>query len=108
MYVKPIINNNKKKIHVLACWRCHSVDHLMHHNNLDSKYFVTFSYTFLSEYEAQMKHLEESKAKFTEYEKQDVKCREDLKHSKQKAKKLEKQIEQEKKKVKTCSVVIGC
>lgn len=52
-----------------------------------------------SEYEAQMKHLEESKAKFTDYEKQDVKCREDLKHSKQKAKKLEKQIEQEKKKV---------
>jgi hypothetical protein len=52
-----------------------------------------------SEYEAQVKHLEESKEKFTEYEKQDVKCREDLKHNKQKSKKLKKQLEQEKKKV---------
>jgi hypothetical protein len=43
-----------------------------------------------SEYEAQVKHLEESKEKFTEYEKQDVKCREDLKHNKQKSKKKNK------------------
>lgn len=52
-----------------------------------------------SEYEGQVKHLEESKEKFTEYEKQDVKCREDLKHNRQKTKKLDKQLEQEKKKV---------
>ena len=43
--------------------------------------------------------MEESKEKFTEYEKQDVKCREDLKHNRQKTKKLDKQLEQEKKKV---------
>lgn len=58
-----------------------------------------------SEYEAQKQHLEESKEKFTEYEKQDVKCREDLKHNKQKTKKLEKQLEQEKKKAEELKLV---
>ena len=45
------------------------------------------------------KKCEETKAKFAEYEQQDVRCREDLKHAKGKGKKLKKALEQEQKKV---------
>ena len=51
------------------------------------------------EYEALAKQVEETKEKFSELEKQDVKCREDIKHTNAKAKKLEHSLEQEKKKV---------
>ncbi|XP_064614893.1 structural maintenance of chromosomes protein 4-like [Liolophura sinensis] len=51
------------------------------------------------EYEATVKACEERKDEFAEFEKQDVKCREDFKHCKANAKKLEKSLEQEKKKV---------
>lgn len=43
--------------------------------------------------------MEETKEKFADFEKQDVKCREDLKHAKGKTKKLDKTLEQEKKRV---------
>ena len=40
--------------------------------------------------------------KFSEFEQEDVRVREDLKHSKAKAKKLDKTIDAEKKKVSNC------
>lgn len=42
---------------------------------------------------------EAKKAEFTEYEKQDIRCREDLKHAQAKVKKLEKNLKDEAKKV---------
>jgi IS1 family transposase len=42
---------------------------------------------------------DEAKAKFSEIEQQDVKCREDLKHAKAQTKKLERSLDQEKNKV---------
>lgn len=45
------------------------------------------------------KFIEESKEKFTELDLQDVKVRENLKHAKSKAKKLEKQLQKDKEKV---------
>lgn len=48
--------------------------------------------------------MEETKEKFADFEKQDVKCREDLKHAKGKTKKLDKTLEQEKKRVSIISV----
>ncbi|XP_064620536.1 structural maintenance of chromosomes protein 4-like [Lineus longissimus] len=42
---------------------------------------------------------DEAKAKFSEIEQQDVKCREDLKHAKAQAKKLDRSLDQEKKKI---------
>nr|KAG5701435.1 hypothetical protein BaRGS_032767 [Batillaria attramentaria] len=59
------------------------------------------------EYEALSKKCEESKEKFSDLEKQDVKCREDLKHAKAKGKKLEKSLEQEKKKIEELRQVPG-
>lgn len=58
-------------------------------------------FLFCSEYKSLVEKCEETKEKFSEYEKQDVKCREDLKHAKAKSKKLDKSLEQEKKKVGT-------
>lgn len=43
--------------------------------------------------------LEQKKADFKEFEQQDVKCREDLKHTKEKQKKLQKNLQKEKTKV---------
>lgn len=51
------------------------------------------------DYEWLVKQCEESKEKFSELEKQDIKYREDLKHAKARTKKLEKSLEPEKKKV---------
>jgi len=45
------------------------------------------------------KQCEEEKEKFSEFEKSEVKMREDLKHAKNKAKKLDKTVETERKKV---------
>ena len=42
---------------------------------------------------------EEKKEEFSQFEQQDVRCREGLKHAKMRSKKLDKQVEQEKKKV---------
>ena len=50
-------------------------------------------------YDDLTKQCEENKEKFSDFEKADVKMREDLKHAKSKSKKLEKSVEQEKKKV---------
>ena len=50
-------------------------------------------------YDDLTKKCEENKEKFSEFEKQDVKLREDLKHAKAKSKKLDKNVDQEKKKV---------
>ena len=52
------------------------------------------------------KKCEENKEKFSEFEKQDVKLREDLKHGKAKSKKLDKNVEQEKKKVMVFTLVL--
>ncbi|KAJ8309843.1 hypothetical protein KUTeg_011708 [Tegillarca granosa] len=57
------------------------------------------------EYDNLVKLCEENKEKFAEFEKQDVKCREDLKHSRAKSKKLEKGLEQDKKKVEELKLV---
>ena len=54
---------------------------------------------FNRDFEKLTKDVEETKEKFADFEKQDVKCREDLKHAKGKTKKLEKTLEQEKKRV---------
>ena len=54
---------------------------------------------FCRAYDDLTKKCEENKEKFSEYEKQDVKLREDLKHAKAKSKKLDKNVDQEKKKV---------
>ncbi|XP_071085692.1 structural maintenance of chromosomes protein 4-like [Haliotis cracherodii] len=51
------------------------------------------------EYETLVKQCEETKNEFKEFERQDVKCREDLKHSKAKTKKLDKTLDQEKRKI---------
>ncbi|XP_033759958.1 structural maintenance of chromosomes protein 4-like isoform X2 [Pecten maximus] len=53
----------------------------------------------LKQYEQLVVKGDEAKERFSEFEKQDVKCREDMKHTKSKAKKLEKTLEQEKTKV---------
>ncbi|XP_069103456.1 structural maintenance of chromosomes protein 4-like [Argopecten irradians] len=53
----------------------------------------------LKQYEDLVAKGDEAKERFSEFEKQDVKCREDMKHTKSKAKKLEKTLEQEKRKV---------
>lgn len=45
------------------------------------------------------KFIEENKQKFTQLDLQDVKVRENLKHTKSKAKKLEKQLQKDKEKV---------
>ena len=45
------------------------------------------------------KKCDEKKDEFTKFEQEDVRCREDLKHAKGRAKKLDKTIEQEKQKV---------
>lgn len=45
------------------------------------------------------KFIEENKEKFTQLDLQDVKVRENLKHAKSKAKKLEKQLQKDKEKV---------
>lgn len=50
-------------------------------------------------YEVLAKECEDLKAEFSQFEQRDVRCREDLKMARVKAKKLEKQLEQEKKKV---------
>ncbi|KAK3094368.1 hypothetical protein FSP39_000811 [Pinctada imbricata] len=57
------------------------------------------------QYEHFVKETEDTKEKFAECEKQDVKCREDLKHTKAKSKKLDKQLEQEKKRVEELKLV---
>ena len=49
------------------------------------------------EYESHSKQCEDTKEKFSEFDRQDVKCREDIKHTKAKIKKLEKTLEQEEK-----------
>ena len=54
---------------------------------------------FNRDFEKLTKDVEETKEKFADFEKQDVKCREDLKHAKGKTKKLDKTLEQEKKRV---------
>ena len=46
-----------------------------------------------------MKASQKAKAEFTEFEKRDLKVREDLKHNKTKVKKLTAKVEDEKKKV---------
>ena len=51
------------------------------------------------EYESLVNKSDSLKERFTELESQDVKCREDLKHTKNKDGKLQKSIEQEKKHV---------
>lgn len=56
-------------------------------------------FCFSRQYEELNKLCEETKEKFTAFEQQDVRCREDLKHSKAKRKKLEKTLDQEKTKV---------
>lgn len=53
----------------------------------------------VKDFEKLTKDVEETKEKFADFEKQDVKCREDLKHAKGKTKKLDKTLEQEKKRV---------
>ncbi|PVD19075.1 hypothetical protein C0Q70_21634 [Pomacea canaliculata] len=55
--------------------------------------------TLYKDYEWLVKQCEESKEKFSELEKQDIKYREDLKHAKARTKKLEKSLEPEKKKI---------
>ena len=50
-------------------------------------------------YEELSKSCDQKKEDFAKFEQQDVRCREDLKHAKSKSKKLEKMVEQEKKKV---------
>ncbi len=45
------------------------------------------------------------KEQFSHYEKEDIRCREDMKHAKAKAKKLEKNLEQEQKKVRNTELV---
>ena len=68
-------------------------------------HIILHNYTLLSimcfyrQYEELTKKCEESKEKFSEFEQKDVRLREDLKHSKAKSKKLDKQLEQEKQKV---------
>ena len=50
-------------------------------------------------YEKLAEIAENKKADFAEFEQQDVKCREDLKHTKEKQKKLVKSLQKEKTKV---------
>ncbi|KAG1714925.1 Structural maintenance of chromosomes protein 4 [Nymphon striatum] len=54
--------------------------------------------TLLRKHDEMIKVKDAKKAEFTEYEKQDVRCREDLKHARAKVKKLEKNLQDEKKK----------
>ena len=57
------------------------------------------------EYEALAKKVEETKEKYSELDKQDVKCREDMKHTSDRSAKLEKSLKQEKNKVSSSVVV---
>ncbi|KAJ8030527.1 Structural maintenance of chromosomes protein 4 [Holothuria leucospilota] len=51
--------------------------------------------------------LEQKKGDFKEFEQQDVKCREDLKHTKEKQKKLQKNLQKEKTKLENLQAVPG-
>lgn len=70
-------------------------------------YVYVHVHLFLRDFEKLTKDVEETKEKFAEFEKQDVKCREDLKHAKGKTKKLDKTLEQEKKRVSDKWQVMG-
>ncbi|XP_071838574.1 structural maintenance of chromosomes protein 4-like isoform X2 [Apostichopus japonicus] len=58
-------------------------------------------------YEKMTEVLEQKKADFKEFEQQDVKCREDLKHTKEKQKKLQKNLQKEKTKLENLKTVPG-
>ena len=58
-----------------------------------------FCPSYHRQYEELSAKCEESKEKFSEFDRLDVRLREDLKHARAKAKKLDKNVEQEKKKV---------
>ncbi|XP_071494646.1 structural maintenance of chromosomes protein 4-like [Diadema antillarum] len=60
-----------------------------------------------SQYEKLAESAEQKKADFAEFERQDVKCREDLKHTREKQKKLVKNLQKEKSKLETLLAVPG-
>lgn len=66
---------------------------------VSQEYSYCFIFLLFREYESLVKKSDDLKERFRELESKDVKCREDLKHVKNKDSKLQKTIEQEKKHV---------
>ncbi len=73
-----------------------------------SYYIYIYTLPIFRQYEKLTEIAEEKKADFAKFEQEDIKCREDLKHTKERQKKLVKSLEKERAKVRPMLYVLDC